>query len=238
MRYDLSPKLVSFYKEKGFIELENLLSEEELSEISRECDTLLKQKLKGLHLSNVTLKTTFNEGWNLHEHCSILEKFITKRKFIEIIGQLTGLTKLKLAFTQVLRTFDKTQNESDEILPPLFYQYTSLEDVSCMQGIEIGCMIHLVSERAISRDPLVDIEQDKGLIHPLPMHPKSITFFNAKVPFSLDPLPDFSHQLYLLIVFGRENMVYIDQPNDPHNHQLKKRGLVFGDMIPGQIHVV
>ena len=240
MRYDLPPKLVSFYKDKGFIELENLLSEEELHEISRECDSLLKSNLKNKHyaLSEATLKTTFQEGWNLHEGNSLLEKFITQKKFIEIVSQLTGLHKIKVGFTQVFRTFDKTQNDSEESLPPLFYHYTSLNDVSCLQGIEIGCMVHLVSERAISQDPLVDIEQAKGILHPLPMHPKSITFFSPKHPFSLDPLPDFSHQLYLLITFGRDNMVYVDQKNDPHTHRWKKEGLVFGDVIPGKIHVV
>jgi len=240
MRYDLPPKLVSFYKDKGFIELENLLSEEELHEISRECDSLLKSNLKNKHyaLSEATLKTTFQEGWNLHEGNSLLEKFITQKKFIEIVSQLTGLHKIKVGFTQVFRTFDKTQNDSEESLPPLFYHYTSLNDVSCLQGIEIGCMVHLVSERAISQDPLVDIEQAKGILHPLPMHPKSITFFSPKHPFSLDPLPDFSHQLYLLITFGRDNMVYVDQKNDPHTHRWKKEGLVFGDVVPGKIHVV
>ncbi|MFZ4673996.1 MAG: hypothetical protein ACOYL1_06615 [Chlamydiia bacterium] len=240
MRYDLPPKLVFFYKDEGFIELENLLSEEELLEISRECDHLLKHKLKAQNgnLATVTLKTTFQEGWNLHQESSILQKFITQKKFLEIVGQLTGLHKLKLGFTQIFRTFDKTQNESDETLPPLFYHHTSLNDVTCLQGLEIGCMIHLVSERAISQDPLVDIEHSKGIIHPLPMHPRSITFFNAKSPFSLDPLPDFSHQLYLLITFGRDNMVYVDQPNDPHTHNLKKQGLVFGDVLPGQIYVI
>ncbi len=240
MRYDLPPKLVSFYKDKGFIELENLLSEEELHEISRECDSLLKSNLKNKHyaLSEATLKTTFQEGWNLHEGNSLLEKFITQKKFLEIVSQLTGLHKLKVGFTQVFRTFDKTQNDSEESLPPLFYHYTSLNDVSCLQGIEIGCMVHLVSERAISQDPLVDIEQAKGILHPLPMHPKSITFFSPKHPFSLDPLPDFSHQLYLLITYGRDNMVYVDQKNDPHTHRWKKEGLVFGDVIPGKIHVV
>ena len=240
MRYDLPPKLVSFYKDKGFIELENLLSEEELHEISRECDSLLKSNLKNKHyaLSEATLKTTFPEGWNLHEGSSLLEKFITQKKCLEIVSQLTGLHKIKVGFTQVFRTFDKTQNDSEESLPPLFYHYTSLNDVSCLQGMEIGCMVHLVSERAISQDPLVDIEQAKGILHPLPMHPKSITFFSPKHPFSLDPLPDFSHQLYLLITFGRDNMVYVDQKNDPHTHRWKKEGLVFGDVIPGKIHVV
>jgi hypothetical protein len=240
MRYDLPPKLVSFYKDKGFIELENLLSEEELHEISRECDSLLKLKLKQKHqaLSETTLKTTFQEGWNLHEESALLEKFITQRKFLEIVSQLSGLHKIKLGFTQIFRTFDKTQNESDETLPPLFYHYTSLDDVSCFQGLEIGCMIHLVSERAISQDPLVDIEQAKGILHPLPMHPKSITFFSSKYPFSLDPLPDFSHQLYLLVTFGRDNLVYVDQPKDPHTHEMKKQGFVYGDVLPGKIHVV
>lgn len=240
MRYDLPPKLVSFYKDKGFIELENLLSEEELYEISRECDSLLKQKLKShnLALSEVSLKTSFQEGWNLHEDSPILQKFISQKKLIEIVSQLTGLNKLKVGFTQVFRTFDKTQSESDETLPPIFYHYTSLDDVSCLQGLQIGCMIHLVSERAISQDPLVDIEHAKGILHPLPMHPKSITFFNSKFPFSLDPLPDFSHQLYLLVTFGRENMVYVDQPKDPHNHELKKQGLVFGDVKPGKVFIL
>jgi hypothetical protein len=131
MRYDLPPKLVSFYKDKGFIELENLLSEEELHEISRECDSLLKSNLKNKHyaLSEATLKTTFQEGWNLHEGSSLLEKFITQKKFLEIVSQLTGLHKIKVGFTQVFRTFDKTQNDSEESLPPLFYHYTSLNDI-------------------------------------------------------------------------------------------------------------
>jgi hypothetical protein len=167
-----------------------------------------------------------------------LYKFATKRKFLDIVSQLAGINKIKIGFSQVFRTFDKTQNDSDEALPPLFYDYTSLDDVTCLQGLTIGCMVHLVSERAISQDPLVDIDHGKGILHPLPMHPKSITFFNTKMPFSLDPLPDFSHQLYLMIGYGRENLIYTDQPNDPHNHEWKKKGLTFGDPIPGQLFIV
>ncbi len=62
------------------------------------------------------------------------------------------------------------------------------------------------------------------------------TFVLPNVDLSQVPLAEGKR--YLLIGWAEEKALYIMQPNDPHTHELKKKGYVFGDRLQETWHPV
>ncbi len=82
----------------------------------------------------------------------------------------------------------------------------------CIQGLIICLFLDIDSDdgRGIFTLPNVDISE-------LPLDP---------------------NKRYLLIGWAEEKAIYIMQPNDPHTHELKKRGYVFGDRLQEKWHPI
>lgn len=53
-----------------------------------------------------------------------------------------------------------------------------------------------------------------------------------------DTLPLQADTRYLVIGWAEERAMYVLQPNDPHTHELKKHGYVFGDRLKEEWHQI
>lgn len=243
MLFDPSPSQIAFFRDYGFVEFENLLTEQEILKISQECDRCLKRRFDESKLDSstkISLNQTYLHGWNLQEESPFLNKFLKQHKLLRLIKELTNTRKACLAYTQLLRTFELTPSDKPNEKPfPIFSDTTSLNEVSSYQGLQIGLMIHLAFQTPLSSAPLPTTPaENPNILHPLPAKPGSVTFFAVDHPFSLAPLLLYPYQSYLMTAYGKDRLIYKHQPKDPHNHRLKQKGFGFGDSVPVEIIVL
>ncbi|MBM3201415.1 MAG: hypothetical protein FJZ56_03285 [Chlamydiae bacterium] len=142
---------------------------------------------------------------NLEERKLLLQKpFLAK-----IVASLTRTPKLRMLFEQ---TFTATKN-----IPKIFDEPRSLEEISSFQDVIAGVIF-----------PTFLTKQDLPPA-PFPQELENVLFI--KPDFKLDFKPLFASHHYTLLTFGSHRSIYIYNENDPHTHDLKHRGYVFGDAL-------
>lgn len=70
----------------------------------------------------------------------------------------------------------------------------------------------------------------------LPMTKGSVLFFSPKTAFSLEATPLSIERSFLLLLYAGRKAQYTFQPDDPHTHDLKRLGYVFGDNLHVATH--
>lgn len=88
---------------------------------------------------------------------------------------------------------------------------------------------------SVREGTLQEITSFQGLVGGLILAPDGGgTFFSLTcnlVDLNLDPELD-----YTLVVYARDQVVYVYNPKDPHTHDLKDQGYVFGDRLQARTH--
>ena len=71
----------------------------------------------------------------------------------------------------------------------------------------------------------------------LPRAKGSVLFFSPKVSLSFSPLSrKTGNRSFLLLLYAGAQAQYLYHPEDPHTHDLKRIGYVFGDRLKGESH--
>jgi|GEM_PF-1772524 len=210
MRQLLLEQQISYYKEHGYIEFEDFLTEEEVQFIESETTGTLTKKIGSLlHKEPEVL---YVNGKDIYLENSKIKKFCTKKKISNAAKGLSNKQFIRLAFDQVLR-FDKDYH-------PPFALENSYEKISSYQELVCGVLIQFENR------------EEEGFI---PSKRGNVTYIDFTKELNLEPLFKKDTKLYL-IGYSTLKGQYVHNENDPLTHLLKDRGLTYGDTLQEEFH--
>ncbi len=222
MKFTIVAEQKTFLSRKGYLELEPLFSEEELTAASVATDAALKKEIKNPKEYFVDKRPDelFLLGRDLWRKEAAIEKLALNKPLARIAGALFDEKTVRIGYTQAFRT-QKTTGKSPLKTP------TTLQKVSCIQGVVCGLVIRLTDG---------PVAKAADFFSPYPEKKGDMTFFTPDLPITFDPFFQIQDQSLLLIVYCLPSSVYILEMDDPHTHQLKKEGYVFGDRLKNETH--
>ena len=198
---------IEFFKQNGYLEIEDFISEDQLYLLNKAIEST--QKEKNLHQKSV--EDLFLESHDLFRSIPDLKMFLLSPQVAMIISQLTHQNSFRLLFDQLL------------VYPACLHYPNPLfvSDLS-FQGVLLAGLIKLSGP-----------ESDQGV---LPRKPGFVSFFNPHKELPLDAFLERSSTEYLLFVFGKRDALYTLAPKDPHGQLLKKLGYGYGDHLNNEFH--
>ncbi len=222
-----------FFFKNHFVEFEGLLKKEEVSCLLNEIYFCLSKRLDK-PVEEISEKEAFFAGHNLYTCSPALRKIILRRNFAQIASSLIGISPLRIAFDQFFflsksSKLDESRHPYIPLTPLTFSESSSVQPVVC------GLMINLRNHEKIIH-PKISEEEDSQTPSTIPSYPGNGSFFNTTSPVILQSIVESSAQDLLFIIYGKEKMQYVKNALDPHVHQLKKLGYVFGDQLQITTH--
>ena len=140
MQYLILDSQINFFLAHGYIEFEDVFSLDEISELEKEIDTLLKSD------------NSYGNARDLFRKSEILKKITFSKKISSIVSNLTKRTSLKVASDQV---FYSSNNPFDKEV--------SLDDINSFQSLVCAVVIRFSSDQNsllfISPDLLINFEE-------------------------------------------------------------------------------
>lgn len=215
MRFKVAGAHRNFFQKNGSIELESVLTPQEISSLAAAADTLLEKRV----VDNVSFRSAeelYRVGRDLWREDNTLRKKILSHTFAEIGAELFNKTTLHVAYDQLLRTTSK----------PGFAQQlpATLNEISSIYPLAGALLLHL-----------------SGTATPLELLPsqhENVIYLSADMQIPWELFFQTPHQSYLLIAYATPESVYVLQKKDPHTHALKKLGYVFGDRLKSDHHPI
>lgn len=234
MRFALLKEHIQFFEEKGFLELEGLVKEKDVSQVRQDLENVLAERLSfsTSRLDESSLQKRIMQGRDVWRERESLQKFVGKRGFAELASSLMNCGVVRLAYDQAffLGGHGSFKSSMDRTALPLFLQSSlTLKQVSGFQGRMLGLLL------SFSGQPLEVSSQEEGFV-PFPSKAGNGVFFHETTPLSFPTLEECRDQNFLLIVYIEGNAFYAFNEKDPHLHVLKKFGYVFGDRLKEEFH--
>jgi hypothetical protein len=140
------------------------------------------------------------------------KEILQKPFFAKMAASLARKPKIRFLFDQIFTARGE--------IPKIFDQPRTLEEISCFQEVLIGALFP------------ISLTKQEALPPPFPHTLQNILFLKADHPIDWKPL--FSSHQYVLLTFGSHRSIYIYNENDPHTHDLKEKGYVFGDTLKAE----
>lgn len=222
MRFATSSEHRDFFTKKGYIEFDDLLSEEEADKLKELGRAILGRRLAAsptevMRKSSLGLFMAGRDVWR--EEAQIKALFF-KSRLSEIASSLFKTVPLRLAYDQWI--------ETGHVHDFPFSHPASLQDVSSFQSLVGGLIIQL-SDQPAKAAPSIHLS-------PLPQKKGSGVYFASRISLALDKLFQLPGQTLYLLAFCPKKTLYILDKKDPHTHLLKKEGYVFGDQLKSPRH--
>jgi hypothetical protein len=215
MRFKIAGSHREFFQKNGYIELEAALTPEEVSHLASAADTLLEKRA----LSQIEFRSAeelYRVGHDLWRGDETLRKKIVSRSFAEMGADLFKKESLHIAYDQLLRTGSK----------PGFPQKLplTLNETTSIYPLAGALLIHLSGSSLPS--------------HLIPSCHENVIYLSPDIVIPWELFFQLPHQSYLLIAYAIPESVYVLQPKDPHTHNYKKLGYVFGDRVTHNHHPI
>jgi len=218
MKYILTSDHLHFFSQHHFIEFEDLLSMEEIDHYRKILDESLSKRLK-VPLQKVSCDTLFMHGRDLFRKNEDIKKFASRKVFAEIGAQLFNEKILRLASDHYFRS---EKNTSSDVLSSSL----SLQQLNCFQRISGGLLFNFCQQDLSSA------------LFPFPIKKRSGVFLSPILKLNFSSFFAHPHSSFFLITYGPEKLIYTLSQTDPHTHDLKKLGYVFGDAVQTTTHPI
>ncbi|GAB4190724.1 MAG: hypothetical protein Tsb0015_12170 [Simkaniaceae bacterium] len=228
-----------FFFKHRFVEFEGLLSEEEADRLREAIFQTISNRLrKKPPLEESSAREVFLEGHNLFTDNKLVRKYVLRRNFAEIASSLLGIRPLRIAFDQFIYTRENESLFHEKEISKVLPNEISLHQMSSVEPVVCGCILNLAKQCSTAPAETFSIAQDMEMLIPIPSCPGHGIFFQVDAPISFESLYAVPNQNLLLIVYGKDKMLYTKNDRDPHVHQLKKLGYVFGDKLKNETHPI
>ncbi len=213
MRFKIIGEHRGFYNQNGYLELESVLTSEEISLLSTAADKLLEKRLVD-QFEFHSAEELFKAGRDLWREDTIIRKRVLSHNLAELGADLFRKKSILLAYDQLLRTGAK----------PGFPQKLplTLNEMSSIVPLAGALLLHLSGPQIPSEF--------------IPRQPENVVFLSPDMIIPWELFFQLPHQSYLLIAYAAPESVYVLQKKDPHTHALKKLGYVFGDRLKHEHH--
>ena len=208
MRFKIAGSHREFFQKNGYIELESMLTFQEVSQLSAAADKLLEKRLSD-QIEFKSAEELYRVGHDLWRDDETLRKKILSNAFALIGAELFKKKSLQIAYDQLLRTGSKPGYPNK--LP------STLNEISSIYPLAGALLIHLSG-------PAIPSEI-------IPSQHENVIYLSPDMTIPWELFYQMPHQSYLLIAYANPESVYVLQKKDPHTHALKKRGYVFGDRV-------
>jgi len=175
-------------------------------------------------------KNGFAIGHDLWRGRANLKKILLNRSLAGIAGELVEQKPLRFGYDTL---FPAVTAYPLENYYESFLQTTpTLEEMSCIQGVLCGAMICISGNREIKEE---DQEIEPQIFS---RTPGNAVFFAPDWPLPLKEIYQNPGFTYLLIVYVKNNAVYLSQQGDPHVNEFKRLGYSFGDRLNEPFHPI
>ena len=219
MKFAIAKEHKDYFDKKGWIEFEDLLSDEQFLLLKDAIREVLSERTKKPYAKIIySSETLFKQGrdlWRSHENVS---KIAEARRMAETAAELFEKKALRLGFDQ----FFPSANPSSW---PLFEQVCPIDSISCIKEIVGGFIIALENQT------------DENLAENMfPKKAGNILFFKGNVPIDWKFLCHQSKQPFYLVAYTLPTARYYLEMADPNTHDLKKLGYIFNDKLKDNLH--
>lgn len=215
MRFKIAGPHREFFQKNGYIELESMLTPEEIALLASSADRLLEKRLSD-QIEFKSAEELFRVGHDLWRDDEVLRKKILSHNFAEVGAELFKKNSLHLAFDQLLRTGSKPGFPKQ--LP------STLNEITSIYPLAGAVLIHLSGTTSPSEI--------------IPSQRENVIYLSPEMTIPWELFFQSPHQSYLLIAYANPESVYVLQKKDPHTHALKKLGYVFGDRVTHDHHPI
>lgn len=215
MRFKLLGAHREFFQKNGYIELESLLTSEDISALSSHADQLVEKRLSD-QIAYKSAEELFRVGRELWREDDLLRKKILSHPLAEIAAELFKKKKIMIGFDQLLRT--GSTPGFPNMVP------SSLNDISSIFPLSGAILIHLSGAKIPSEI--------------IPSQPENVVFLAPDKTIPWELFFQLPNQSYLLIAYAHPESIYVLQKKDLHTHALKKRGYGFGDRLRHETHPI
>lgn len=237
MKFATAKEHRDYFQKQGWIEFEDLLSNDQLILANQAIDQVLAARLSvpqdRLHLSSS--EKFYLQGRDLWRSNLILRKLVTHTRFAEIAAELIEKKPLRLGYDQLFpaRQQKPFSPESSQIYSNFLEKTLSLEMMSCLSEIACGLVLTFnEKQESFSENHLME-----GA-NVFSNHAGNIIFFKPDLLINWNYLYAHLGQRFYLIVYTYPSAHYQLQSQDPHTHALKRLGYIFNDKLNDHLHPI
>lgn len=213
MKFSIELKQRHFFRENNAIEFERIFSEQDLYGMN----TSIKEIFYKAKATDF-----FLEGHDLFRRSEAVKKAITSSRLCSLIYELLEQKPLRLGF--------------DQLFPPIKTSYLDyypeklpFSELSAVKNLHCLLFINLSGE---GKPPVFE-EGD-----PFPSKPGNTVLLLPKYAIDFNKLSERMNQTFLLVGYTLNFSQYLFVEKDPHCHQLKRLGYVFGDKLRDNEHPI
>lgn len=238
MKFAIAKEHKDFFQKQGWIEFEDLISNDQLALANEAIDQALAERL---NISTGRLRLLPSEQLYLHgrdlwrSHPQ-LRKLVTQIRFAEIASELIEKKPLRLGYDQLFPARYQTpfSETASQVYSHFLEQTAALEAVSCLQGVNCGLILALGGKKEDSVESNSSVEG----IDIFPSQPGRVIFFQSHVPIQWKNLYVHAGQRFYMVVYTQASAHYQLQPQDPHTHALKRLGYIFNDKLNDRLNPI
>lgn len=211
MKFHIEEGQCAHFREKGSVELAEVLLEEEAAALAATYKLLVERRWGKIKKENLSLGEYLLAGKDLWRTDAELKQQICSRACAEVVSKLTRKRPIRLGTTQLF--YGLPQNIFKDAFQP-----QSLEQASSFQGILAGLILCLQPGK-MQEGSLLPQQAGNGL------------FFNGAFPIDYNALVHAEGGLYLLITYLSDRALYVEHPQDPLHNYPKQFGYFYGDRL-------
>lgn len=220
MKFAVAREHREFFEKNQVIEFEELIQEEQLKELKKAIQDAVKSRFHGKRGIQLSPEQLYMAGRDLWRVSPVVKSIITHRRLAEIAAELSDQRILRLGYDQLLPGLSgQSQQSHEESYAKLLLEPHRLTEISCVQGIACGLILCLQAPESSADSEGLPLQSGSGVF----VSPQALIDFPA--------LSRLDGALYLLIVYTQATAVYVPCKADPHVHDLKEIGYVFGDKL-------
>ncbi len=167
-----------------------------------------------------------------------MKKIILSRSLSGIASELVEQKPLRFGYDSFFPAVTKTPGRNSY---ETFLQTTpTLQEMSCIQGVLCGAMLCLSGNDVVEVTDSQELDNDTDVVTTsiFSKIPGNAVFFAPDWPLPLHEIFQNPGFTYLLIVYTKDNAVYLAEQGDPHLHNFKRLGYNFGDRLKEPLHPI
>lgn len=233
MKFAITADQRQYFHQHQLLELESLLTAPQIKSLTSaiEASVFKKKDSPTVKYINLPVDELFMAGHDVWRTDPVVAKIVTDVNYAEIAGELTSSRLLRLGYDQWFPSNPVEPRKSSEksAYYKMLSKTVSLRNVCCLQGVRCGLMLCLSDSNVTS-----DIPYEGVFSHIA----GNGVFIAPERGIDFSTLLHRPGQQFLLIVYTEKTALYTMQEGDPHVHELKRLGYVFGDRLNDRLNPI
>ncbi len=231
MKFAITAEQRQYFHKHQFLELEGLLTPSQIGILNTQIEAAVfkRKSTPTIKYKNLPVEELFMEGHDLWRSDPAIAKIVKDVKFAEIGKELTQSKYMRLGSDQWFpgNPIEPQAKTRQPAYDKLLSKISSLRNVSCLRGVNCGLMLCLSDSHQ---------EHDNAYEGVFSHTAGNGVFIAPERGIDFQTLRKRPGQQFLLIVYTEKTTLYTMQEEDPHTHELKKLGYVFGDRLNDRLH--